>query len=285
MPSNSPAFQFYPADFLADEHVALMSLAARGAYITLLCYCWREGSIPAETDKLARLCGVDSNAMAELMAELSPCFSSAIGEPSRLINLRLYEEKEKQENHRKERALAGQKGAEKRWKRRRKSIETKVGAAEDSLANVLPMAKNGSSSSSSSSSSNNNKDMASKLADSPNHKASVDEIFTYWQSRCDHPGAKLTAERKTKIIGRLKDGYSVDQIKTAIDGCASSRFHRGENENGKRYDDIELICRNGSKLENFISIKASPVAGGKSSSTPAVVETPEWYKKMYEAAQ
>lgn len=285
MPTNSPAFQFYPADFLADEHVALMSLAARGAYITLLCYCWREGSIPNDTAKLARLCNVDSSTMAELMAELSPCFSLAIDEPSRLVNQRLHQEREKQENHRKERAAAGQKGAEKRWQRERKVVAAKQVTAEDSLAKVLPMAKN-SSSSSSSSSINNNTDAEASEPSSHSKNSEINDIFAYWQLKLDHPGAKLTPDRKRKIAGRLKDGYSLNQIKQAIDGCASSPFHCGENKDGKRYDDIELICRNGSKLESFLQI-AKPSVNGSPSSSPApkYVTAPQWYLEAWQKGQ
>lgn len=84
----------------------------------------------------------------------------------------------------------------------------------------------------------------------------VSRIFSYWQSALNHPTAKLTAERKRKIEARLKEGYSIEQICQAIDGCAASAFHRGQNETGQVYDDLELICRNGSKLESFIFRKA-----------------------------
>jgi len=50
-----PAFQFYAADYLADEHVQLMTLEEEGAYIRALAYCWREGSIPADPEALSRL--------------------------------------------------------------------------------------------------------------------------------------------------------------------------------------------------------------------------------------
>ena len=33
-----------------------MSLEEEGCYIRLLAYCWREGSIPSDLDKLSRLC-------------------------------------------------------------------------------------------------------------------------------------------------------------------------------------------------------------------------------------
>lgn len=83
----------------------------------------------------------------------------------------------------------------------------------------------------------------------------VSRIFNHWQSTLNHPTAKLTTERKKKVEARLKEGYSADQIIQAIDGCAASPFHRGQNETGQVFDDLELICRNGSKLEGFISRK------------------------------
>jgi uncharacterized protein YdaU (DUF1376 family) len=47
--SKSPAFQFYPKDFLSDFNVTEMDWAERGVYITLLCHCWLEGGIPKES--------------------------------------------------------------------------------------------------------------------------------------------------------------------------------------------------------------------------------------------
>ena len=63
---KSPAFQFYPKDFLTDSHVVAMTLAERGAYITLLCLCWLDRSLPVEMGALARLCGVSSAAFTRL---------------------------------------------------------------------------------------------------------------------------------------------------------------------------------------------------------------------------
>jgi len=141
-----PAFQFYPADFLADQNVVLMSMAARGAYITLMCYCWREGTIPASPGLLARLCGVDSSAMDSYWPELSPCFEPAKDQPGRLVHPGLEAERIKQQEHRKERQESGRRGANRRWK---KDLLPNGSAMAQPLAQ--PMAKNGSSSSSSSS--------------------------------------------------------------------------------------------------------------------------------------
>ena len=79
----------------------------------------------------------------------------------------------------------------------------------------------------------------------------VSRIFMYWQTRLDHPTAKLTPERAAKIRARLADGYSEATIQRAIRGCAASPHHTGTNETQTRYDDLTLILRNGSKLEQF----------------------------------
>ena len=81
----------------------------------------------------------------------------------------------------------------------------------------------------------------------------VGTAFAYWQAALNHPTAKLTPKRKKLIEARLKDGYTLVDIQKAIDGCRASPFHMGQNEGGTVYDDIELICRNGEKLESFIS--------------------------------
>jgi uncharacterized phage protein (TIGR02220 family) len=113
--------------------------------------------------------------------------------------------------------------------------------------------------------------------------SSILEVFDYWKSKLNHPQAKLTPERQKKIEARLKEQYTVEQIKTAIDGCASSPFHMGQgpDSNGTVYDDIELICRNGGKLESFIAKAARDQR--LNSFTPAAQKTvtalEEWLRR------
>lgn len=78
-------------------------------------------------------------------------------------------------------------------------------------------------------------------------------IFDYWCQVMKKSGnAKLTAERKKVIQARIKEGYSVEHIKQAIDGCARSDFHMArDGKNTTVYDDLTLICRSGSQLEKF----------------------------------
>lgn len=114
---HAPAFQFYPKDFLTDGNVAVMSLQERGAYITLLCNCWIEGSIPIEPAKLARSCGVSVPVFQRLWPALAPCFRTN-GNADRLIQPRLERERNKQEAFRHSQREKGASGAAARWGKR-----------------------------------------------------------------------------------------------------------------------------------------------------------------------
>lgn len=81
----------------------------------------------------------------------------------------------------------------------------------------------------------------------------VIEVFGYWETRRAEvigkavgPPMRLTKKRLTKIQARLAEGYTVVQLKEAVDGCLSSRrnLDRG-------YTDIELICRDQTKVEQY----------------------------------
>jgi uncharacterized protein YdaU (DUF1376 family) len=95
IPGKAPAFQFYPNDFLSDANVIVMSLQERGAYITLMCVCWQQGTLPASVEHLARLCGCPLVAFRRIWPAVSPCFRTmANGE--RLMHPRLEKERKKQ---------------------------------------------------------------------------------------------------------------------------------------------------------------------------------------------
>lgn len=136
-----PAFQFYPSDFLSDENVVLMNNAEVGCYIKLLCFCWKQGSIPGDVVKLAKLCNEESDSMAQLWTAIKPCFQNGDID-GRLVHQRLKRERQKQDDFRQERSESGKKGADIRWKK-------KKGGSGIAQPLPEPLAKNGSSSSSS----------------------------------------------------------------------------------------------------------------------------------------
>lgn len=92
------------------------------------------------------------------------------------------------------------------------------------------------------------------MEDQRSEAARVSEVFDFWKTEMQHPGAQLSPERRKKIQQRLTDS-TVEEVKTAVQGCKLSDFHMGrEPGKSKVFDDIELICRNRSKLEDFIAI-------------------------------
>lgn len=94
-------------------------------------------------------------------------------------------------------------------------------------------------------------------------------VFQHWQTVLDHPSAKLDDRRIRNIKARLKT-FSVADLCLAVDGCKLSPHHMGQNETGTVYDDIELICRNVSKVEAFIAIAKRPPRKPASKATAAM---------------
>ena len=77
------------------------------------------------------------------------------------------------------------------------------------------------------------------------------EIFEFWCETMSKNRSAFSPKRKKVIEARLKDGYPIDEIKTAIINCSNTPHNMGRNENNKEYNDIELICRSSEKLEQF----------------------------------
>lgn len=76
------------------------------------------------------------------------------------------------------------------------------------------------------------------------------------------------------ILARLKEGYTVEQLCEAVDGCHVSPFHMGQNARGKVYDSLELIVRDGSKVNGFLEVWQAHRAKATSKTGPDRPGTP-----------
>ena len=83
------------------------------------------------------------------------------------------------------------------------------------------------------------------------------QIFQHWQAVMNHPKAKLDKKRQCKITQALQS-YSILELKLAIDGCAKTPYNMGVNDKNQCYDDIELILRDASHIERFMSNANNP---------------------------
>jgi len=101
---KSPAFRFYPADFLVGT--LGMTTEEIGAYILLLCHQWDQGHIPSDPEKCARLARCSTDAIASVLHKFCIC------DDGTAKNKRLELERGKQDERRE--ALSA--NAKKRWK-------------------------------------------------------------------------------------------------------------------------------------------------------------------------
>lgn len=109
-PEKSPAFQFYPKDYLSDPRVRVLTFEQRGLYWEAVSICWLEGSIPADVPELAAILGASRRRLEHLWPRIAKCFEQH-GE--RLTHKRLDKERKAQADSRQRRTDA----AAKRWEK------------------------------------------------------------------------------------------------------------------------------------------------------------------------
>lgn len=85
------------------------------------------------------------------------------------------------------------------------------------------------------------------------HRAEAELVFRYWQAKLGHTKAMFSRDREAKLVARLREGSTPDELCYAVDGIAKSPWHMGENPGAQRYDGIELLFRNRANVEKFAS--------------------------------
>jgi uncharacterized protein YdaU (DUF1376 family) len=112
-------------DWLGSESISVMPLLAEGAYFRLLCYQWRNGSVPADIRPLARLVKLSDDEFNSIWEYLEPNFPVA---GDRRCNPRLASERESREGVSKKRAEAGRNGG----------IAKQVASKSEAIAKQMP---------------------------------------------------------------------------------------------------------------------------------------------------
>ncbi len=92
MASKPPYFPFYHEDFFSDEKVLAMTDSEIVAYIRLLGFQWKEGSIPEDAQILSRIFSLSLSKTRKIIENVvKPCFS-LVDEKGRRRNPRMAEE-------------------------------------------------------------------------------------------------------------------------------------------------------------------------------------------------
>ena len=88
-------------------------------------------------------------------------------------------------------------------------------------------------------------------------------VFKHWIITFNKQGAILDRNRRQAINGRLKDGYTVEDLMRAITGCAQSPWHMGVNKDRVTNNDIGLICKDAQHVDQFIDYgRREPIRTG-----------------------
>lgn len=100
-------------------------------------------------------------------------------------------------------------------------------------------------------------DTRSKLkTKSVERKKEINEVFLYWQDKCNKKRAILDTKRE-KIINNAIDNYGIDSVYKAIEGCSKTLWNMGYDKFGNKtqtlYNELSLIFRNIEYVERFIS--------------------------------
>ena len=132
---KSPAFRFYPSDFLGSPDVQAMDLHEIGAYTLLLCTAWnseRHGYLPDDENLLRRWARMSREQWAESRGLLLKKFP--VVEEGWRFNPRMVKEAEKQRVFSEVQSAKGKRGG--RPPKNPEVIETKLGVTNENLSSM-----------------------------------------------------------------------------------------------------------------------------------------------------
>lgn len=105
----------------------------------------------------------------------------------------------------------------------------------------------------------------------------VRKVFEHYKTHRPKRFPKVTSSLPewSKVLARLKEGFTVETICEAIDGCMRSPWHQGENERQKPFDSLELIVRDAKHIHDFIDVpvRRGPILSGKSQKAAAAAQS------------
>lgn len=86
----------------------------------------------------------------------------------------------------------------------------------------------------------------------------VARVFDAWRESTGHARARLDEKRRL-LIGRALRDYPVEEVLAAVRGWEAVPFNRGENPDGRVYNDLGLLLRDAEHIERFRDAAGTPV--------------------------
>lgn len=86
----------------------------------------------------------------------------------------------------------------------------------------------------------------------PDRRSEAQSVFAHWVWMMGKRASRVAfGPKRRRAVYVALTLYEADQLLAAIEGCASSPFHRGENDRDTAYDDIDFILRDERNIERF----------------------------------
>lgn len=98
------------------------------------------------------------------------------------------------------------------------------------------------------------------------------QVFDRWIEVTGKTGRTLLDAKRSRLIDKALKTYPLGDVLDAVAGWQNSPYHRGENQTGTVYNDLELLLRDGSHIERFRDLERNPPQpkpGGTSASDQA----------------
>lgn len=104
----------------------------------------------------------------------------------------------------------------------------------------------------------NKKDKDKNLRRVADATRQAEAVFDHWKLIMNHPGSQFDTKRKKVVKARLKEGYSVNDLKEAIEGMSNCPHNMGQNEQGIAYDRIGIVLKDAESIDRFRRMYKTP---------------------------
>lgn len=249
-----PYLPLYTGDYLKDPQLSMCSPITRGIWVDFLCAmheCGRSGRVTGTVEQLSRIGRCTTAEIRLALDELKATRAGDVSERNGVVTVvnRRMQREDRERLLTRERVAKHRSNGKKTEDKRQCNADVLIDSdVEIKQEEIFLKEKKG-----------------KRKAKSSNLSADAQSVFDHWRATMGHPDAKPTAKRVQAVNARLAEGYSVADLCAAVDGCKASPFYQGQNDRHEVYDDLELICRNGEKVEKF-----KAVAGGRNGTTNGI---------------
>lgn len=84
------------------------------------------------------------------------------------------------------------------------------------------------------------------------------KVFEAWKASTGRTSATVLDPKRRKRVLLALQNYALNDVLDAVRGWENSAFHRGENPEGKKWNDLDLLLRDSTNIEKFRDLARGP---------------------------